>query len=380
MPRRSRVSAVLRSGGLAIHYYIGLVFNVGFASQSCLLATFSAAAILLASAADRSLLLSGRDVGLLQHPAIWSFFLLQAALPILIRRSLRRILVARHVLREVTGMTRNYSEAVVKPLLTFIRLDSAESKLVAAVFYLVGFATFVWNTYQNQQPGIIVPYDFWDSINYPWGFWVTRAYKLYLFVWLLPYIALVHTGVLVVVLSLVRRARTASKLRLTPYHRDRLGGLGFIPGLVTTPVVVTLLISSIPVAGAFQVHRAMDVTPLIGLCLILISASIAYAIPMIFLRTDIVSVKRDMIRKMRSQQQDYWARALKNGAANFEALKQSNEALDYFDKLCAKVDAIPNYPHLDRLLRYMGLALTPSVVSLAIKILESWNKSPPTFQ
>jgi hypothetical protein len=370
---------VLQSGGFAIHYYVGTLFNVSFASQSCLLAAFAACAISVASVADKSLILSGRDVGLLQHPAIWSFILLQAALPILIRRSLRKILVSRAMLRDVTGMGGSYSETVVKPLLTFIRLDSRESKSVAALFYLVGFAAFVWNTYQNQRPGVIVSYDFWDSINYPFGFWVTRVYKLYLFAWLLPYIALVHTGVLVVVLRLVRSARTAGELRLTPYHRDKLGGLGFIPGLVTTPVVATLLISAIPVAGAFQVHRAMDVTPLIGLCLVLIAAGLAYSIPTIILRADIVAVKRDMIQKMRSQQQDYWARALETSGANFEVLKQSNDALEYFDKFCARVDSIPNYPHLDRLLRYMGLALTPSVVSLAIKILEDLNKSPPPF-
>ena len=109
---------------------------------------------------------------------------------------------------------------------------------------------FIWNTYQNQLPGVIVPWDFWDTFNHLWGFWFTRIYKLYLFCWLLPYIALVHIAILMAVLRVVRRARLLGIVELQPFAADGVGGLGFIPPLVSSPVIVTLLLSTIAVAAA----------------------------------------------------------------------------------------------------------------------------------
>jgi hypothetical protein len=365
---RTGISAPLRAGGFALHDYVGRLLRIGFCSQCIVLAALSAVAVLIASTIDHSLILGGRNVGLFQHPTIWTFIGLQIALPLSLRSSLNKAVQNRARIRAVLKSEGGFTQQIVKPLQRFLRLQDADSKLVATIIYCVGLAAFVWNTYQNQLPGIVVPYDFWDSKNYSWGFWVTRVYKLYLFTWLLPYIALIHIGILVVVLRFVRRNRKAGKLTLLPFHPDGVGGLGFVPTLVTTPVIVTLLICSVSLFAAFEVHRALDVTPLLGLTVVVGSAAIAYVVPILFLRSDIVALKRDLADRLMSLQQAYYSSIIERPNLDFDTLRKGNEALDYFGKVSARVEAISNYPHLKRVLKFTGLALTPSIISICLSL------------
>lgn len=372
MHRPMRISTILRIGGFAFHSYVGRRFKVRFLTQCYLIAAFSALSVFVASLADHSLILSGRNVGLLQHPTIWSFIGLQIALPISIANSLKKLLKSRINIHSLIKTDHKFSESLLRPVLSFIHLETAGSKSIAALIYSVGLAAFVWNTYQNQHPGQVVPYDFWDSKTYFWGFWVTRIYKFYLFVLLLPYIALVHIAILTVTLRFIRKSRIHGNLKIIPFHADGVGGLGFIPGLITTPVIVATLISSIPTAAAFEIHRRADVTPLIGLWLLILSSGIAYIVPILFLRSDIIASKQEIIGKLRSLEQNYYARIIDGQNLDFDTLKRGSEALDYFDKVCSKIQSISNYPHLKHLIRYLGLALTPSVITVALKLYEDF--------
>lgn len=364
------IGAALTTGGLSFHHSVGRICRVGFLVQCCIIAALAACAMLAGSVIDGSLILEGRNVGLLEHPGIWAFFGLQIALPLSIRNSLNKVVESQGKIREFTNSRETSPDFVVAPVLEFLRLQTIESRSAAAMAYSVGLIAFVWNTYQNQLPGIVVPYDFWDSKNYFFGFWLTRVYKLYLFGWLLPYLAIVQMAILFVVLRLIRSARLSGKLKLIPFHPDGVGGLGFIPSVVTTPIIVALLMSAIPTAAAFQVHRAADPTPVMGLAIILAFAGIAYIVPILYLRSDILAVKHEMLGRLRELQQEYYCRMTEPDELDFETLKQSNQALEYYDNLCARVQAISNYPHLKRLLRYVGLALTPSIILFTLKLYE----------
>jgi hypothetical protein len=370
MRRSPHANDVLKSGGFAFHYYIGRLFKVKFFSQCCIIAALAASVILIGSAIDGSLVLPGRSIGLLEHPGIWIFFVLQVALPLSIRYSLKKLIRARSKVREVAKSDAKMSALVIRPLVAFLRLKDRESRFAATIIYSAGLAAFVWNTYQNELPGVIIPYDFWDSKNFVFGFWLTRVYKLYMLGWFLPYIGMIHVGILVVVLRIIRRARVSGKLKLIPFHPDGVGGLGFVPGLVTTPIIVTVLVSSISTAAAFEVHRAADVTPIMGLTIIILATGIAYVIPILVLRADIVAMKRETIAKLRLLQQAYYSKIVDGGTIDFEKVRNCNEALDYFERVCARIQTISNYPHLKRLLGYMALAITPSIASLILKSFE----------
>ena len=296
------------------------------------------------------------------------FFGLQVALPLSIRHSLTILIRSRARIREIAPTHRNISDLVTAPLLRFLRLEDSDSRLAGTIAYCVGLTAFVWNTYQNQRPGVLLPFDFWDSSNHVCGFWITRAYKLYLFGWLLPYIALIHTGILVVILRLIRQARLAGSLKLVPFHADGVSGLGFVPGLVTAPIIVTLLMGAIPTAAAFEVHRAADVTPLMGLAVLLGSTAVAYVVPISFLRTDIVALKTETLARLRLLQQTYYSEIVEDQNIDVDTLRNGNEALEYFEKIYAKVESISNYPHLRRVLKYVGIAATPTFLSLALKV------------
>lgn len=364
------LAPVLQNGGFVLHYYVGRLFKVGFIGQCFLVTAAFAAALVVGSVFDRSLVLEGRNLGLLEHPTIWAFFVLQIALPITIRQSLLKVRAADVKNREI-ARAKDSPKLDLAPIVRFLHFESKTSKLVGTLIFCVGLMAFAWNTYQNQLPGVVVPYDFWDSKNYFWGFWLTRIYKVYLFGLLLPYIAMIHIAILTVILRLVRAERLAGKIELLPFHPDGVGGLGFIAGLVSTPVIVTLLVGSLPTAAAFVVHKSLDITPLIGLITLVGWALIGYLVPILFLKSDIVGMRNHTIKRLRCLQQDYYCEIVEGRTLDFDKLRKGNEALDYFDKVCTRLQSISNYPHLRRLIRYVGLASTPTILSLGIKVYQS---------
>jgi hypothetical protein len=369
MRKASHTRDVLQSGGFWLHYHIGRILKVGVVGQSLVITSICVVAMLIASGADHSFFLEGRDVGLLEHPAIWAFLVLQTVLPISIARSWVRVQKAILQKGEVADHGGKESDLVAPSVQEFLGLKDTESRIAAALIYSIGIAAWVWNTYQNQLPGIAVPYDFWDSTTYLWGFAVTRVYKLYLFVVLLPYLALIHVAILVAILRLVRRTRVSGELRLLPFHPDGVGGLGFIANLISKPIILTLVIGAVTTGAAFIIHRAANVTPLIGLLILLGWAAVAYVAPILFLRVDIAAMKREMIQRLRLQQQENYSNAMLAKNLDFRTVRKENEALEYFDKVCGKVRSISSYPHLKRLIGVIGLALSPSLVAFAVKSL-----------
>lgn len=374
MRRLGRLSYAFQSGGFSFHHWLGRLFGIGFASQCCITTAVAGVAILVGSIIDGSLVLEGRNVGLLEHPTIWAFFGLQIALSISLRRSTRKLLSARANLRALGALDDKPCEQLIVPLLRFSTLRGRETRLAATAFYCFGLTAFVWNTYQNQLPGIVVPYDFWDSKTYFWGFWITRIYKLYLFAWLFPYIALLHTAILVTALRLVRRARVSGKLKLQPFHPDGVGGLGFLPDLVTRPLIIGVFLGLLPTAGAFQIHRAPDITPMMGLATLLLATGTAYFVPILSFRADIIAAKKAMVEKLRWLQQEQFAQIVEKGHFDFESLQTGNQSIEFFEKLCKAIRHISNYPHLKRLIGYITLAMSPIAASLIGRLYNAFGQ------
>lgn len=364
MRKTSHNRNILQSGGLWLHKVVGRLFRVGFPAQCLIVTSIWTVMLLLASAIDHSLLLPGRDVGFLEHPTIWGFLVLQTAIPISLARTIYKLKHTTLETGEISIQKERESDLIIPSVEEFLRLKSRGSQLAATLFTCVGLVAWGLNTYQNQFPRIIVPYDFWDSTTFIWCYALTRIYKLYIFVVLLPYLAIIHTGVLVATLQLIRRSRISGKLKLLPFHSDGLGGFGFIAGVVSKPITLTLLIGALTTTGAFIIHRAANITPVVGLLILLVWAFLTYIIPILFLRTDIVAFKREMVKKLRSVQQRSYSSLFETDSSEYRLIRKEKDALEYFDLVCARVQSISNYPHWKRLIGFVGLAVTPSVFSL----------------
>jgi len=370
MRKSSPIPDILQKDGFLFHYYVGRLFRVGFVGQCCIVAALVAIIMLAASKLDHSWILPGVDVGLLEHPALWGFPLLQIVIPLCVLQSVRRLMKAR--LREgLIVEVEAKRPLLMRPVRKFLRWQDKTSRVAAALFYLIGFSAVVWNTYQNQRPGIVVPYDFWDSKNFVWGFAITRIYKLYLFVWFLPYIGMIQAAVLVVTLRYVRHARIAGKLKLSPFHPDGVGGLGFVASLISTPVIITVVVGSLTTAVVFFAHHGVAATPVMALSLLVGWIIVAYFLPIFFLRSNILAMKKEMLEQLRGLQQENYAQITKDHGRDLEMLGKGKEALDYFDKVCTNIQAIPNYPHLNRLLRLFTLSMIPSAIQIAIKLYQN---------
>jgi hypothetical protein len=364
MRKTTRNRDILQNGGLWLHKVVGRLFGVGFPAQCLVVTSGWTVMLLLASAIDHSLSLPGRDVGFLEHPAIWGFLILQTAIPISLARTVNKLKHSTLENGEVSIQKEKESDLIIPSVEEFLHLKSRGSQLAATLIYCVGLVAWGLNTYQNQFPRVIVPYDFWDSTTFVWGYALTRIYKFYLFVVLLPYLAMIQTGVLFAILRLIRRSRISGKLKLLPFHSDGLGGFGFIAGVVSKPITLTLLIGALTTTGAFIIHRAANITPVVGLLILLAWAFLTYVIPILFLRTDIVALKRDMIKKLRSVQQANYSKLFETDSSEYRVIRKEKDALEYFDLVCARVESISNYPHWKRLTAFVGLAVTPSVFSL----------------
>jgi hypothetical protein len=53
-----------------------------------------------------------------------------------------------------------------------------------------------------------------------------------------------------------------------------------------------------------------------------------------------------------------------------DELREVNDAIDYFDRVCTRIAAISNYPHLRWIAGSAAVALLPTIVSGAIKAYE----------
>src|SRR5215216_4159058 len=101
---RPGIIGVLQHGGFSLHAYIGRRLNIGFLTQCCLLAAIAALLLFVGSVIDGTLFLEGRNLGFLEHPAIWAFFGLQVVLPLSIRHSLKKLLRAQSKISSIANL------------------------------------------------------------------------------------------------------------------------------------------------------------------------------------------------------------------------------------------------------------------------------------
>src|ERR1039457_7011919 len=116
MRSSQRLSTALKSGGFSLHSYVGRRLGIKFAAQCWVVTGIAVMIVLIGSFVDGSLFLSGRNIGLLEHPAIWAFFGIQIGLPISLRHSLKELFKARRNLRAVGALDGKSYKRLTTPL------------------------------------------------------------------------------------------------------------------------------------------------------------------------------------------------------------------------------------------------------------------------
>jgi hypothetical protein len=318
------------------------------------------ALLLIAGWRDHSFILHGERVGLLEHPGPWIYIVGQAALPFVVRRSIRKL---KNLEQTVPGaLTNAYFAAHVLEHRQFIRdwirRRTPWSKVVHSVLMAVGFGILAWNSYSNQRPLPAVGFDFWDSISFPWGYTITRVEKLYFWVLLMP--CLLHLQFLVV-LRMSRLLIHAAKhqgLALKPYHEDGAGGTRALIDTVLHPLMPTFFFASMLSFGAMAMHRKFDPTTVGGLALTCVLFFLIYLVPAIALRNAIVVEKRRQMAEIARQQETLYTAIVTGKPENDDV-----GTIVQLSEVAAHLRRLPQWPQFAKVTRVASLAMgSPTVV------------------
>mgnify|MGYP001060926717 CR=1 FL=1 len=194
---------------------------------------------------EKNLMLPGDGLGLFQHKTIWIFLLMSVFVPL----AIRQVLAEPNCVLE-----KNTVENIKTKFLTISQLPSTSVLFTTA--RTVGFLCFVGNTLQNAYIFNRLPFDFWDSINYPISYGVTRLYKFYLFACLIPIIIIYVYILLKAIAKLIILDDNEIKdyPALNDKHLNNLCNLGLNVMLI---LIIPVIISSIVV---YMTHDRFDPT------------------------------------------------------------------------------------------------------------------------
>lgn len=328
-------------------------------------------AFLLAGYRENTLVMAGPAVGLLEHPGIWLFLAAQMGIPAVVNRSLRRFqsLPTEGDSPFTTQFLTSCFKEIDENVTCSLGRIGKRSKTVYQLLITLGFIAWTWNTFQNQQPLRFLHFDFWDSVNHPLGYWLTRFYKLY--VWVLVGPAVVHAQICLVrgARNLFAMAATKRGIILDPYHSDGEGGLGALIDTVISPMVPIVLASSLLTVAAFWVHEKYDVTTIGGLGMTVALLLLIYFVPAISLRRAIVEEKRrqqeHVCKIQRTMYNDLLAAKITS-----DILKEQTSALISLADLSKRITSISHWPQMARIWRLAVLALGSPVLGWGFKQLQ----------
>ena len=231
-------------------------------------------------------MLPGPDVGLLEHPTILSFLLLQLVALRVTAASLGSLLATWN--EDTLPFTRDFRDGIGHNFIdeywnSYLKRRDNISKFIFSLFTMVGVVSFVWNSYQNQAPSRFLGFDFWDSSHHYFGYWSTRLYKFYLWTLFLPALGHALFGLFLLFARILSAARAEDALVLKPYDSDSAGGVRVLTSPLVRPISAVFFVCSLGAFSALAVHRELDLTPLIGVTLLaffLGSGLLSYSIPL----------------------------------------------------------------------------------------------------
>jgi hypothetical protein len=323
---------------------------------NALIAVLFGVLLMICAAHDHTLWMGGRDTGFFEHPGILIFLLSHAFVPLL---AVRAVTVQVDPLAFVpSALSPVFVDTHVALSLERFRHSVARNDNRGRTLYrallLIGGAAFVWNCFQNQLPYRFVGIDFWDSMKHPWGYWSTRVYKFYLWLFLIP--ALTHFLILSVwsISSIITAAAREQELELNPYHEDGCGGVKLLVDSLLNPLIPIAIVGAALACSAFLVHEKLDVTTIGGSTLAVVFFSLIYVKPARSLRQAIGRDKQRQIKEIKQKQREYYQQLHESGAALPDG--EPAQAILSLSEICKHIANIPDWPQLQRAMRVIALA------------------------
>lgn len=332
------------------------------------LACAFAAAFTSAAYWEKTLVMPGQAVGLLEHPGIWLFLVAQVAIPWILNRSLRRF---RNLHFDHTApLSREFMSqefaSIEHRLVQSLERRTVRSRGVFDVIVFVGLLAWAWNTFQNQDPLKFLHFDFWDSSRHAINYWLTRFYKLYVLVMVGP--ALIHAQLCLVraVRNMFDLAASRRAVILDPYHCDGDGGLTLIVNSVINPMVPIVLTSSLLTVAAFVVHGKYDITTIGGLAITVALLLLVYFVPALALRRAIADEKKRQEEYVCRIQREMYNELLLAEMGQ-RTLKDHTAALVSLADLAKRIDGISEWPQIRRIWRLAAVVVGSPLAGWGVK-------------
>lgn len=335
----------------------------------------SAVVLLICSTADGSLILGERGYGFLEHPGIFGWFLIQLSMPLAVQGALKSAVSAGRCYRRLarTETVIEFHRQLYEPLILFIGLRTRHSRLLFSILFTIGFGSFAWNTYQNIRPSSFAPVDFWDSITFPWGYFGTRIYKFYMDALLLPSVIHIFAGIVWTHTSYLSRLVEQKAIRILPFSSDRSGGMMFLADLILSPAVTALMVSGLAFFGAVFIHKSIGITVGLGLFVAFSILFSFYIVPTALINRVIRKMKSYELSEIYNHQQNYYDALLSNNLHG-DKLREAHEHNQYCQDMVKRINLVPKWPHLAKVVSAFSLGLTPALVLSAMSMASQWTR------
>jgi len=319
---------------------------------------------------DNSFFIEGSGLGLLEHPSIWFFITLQFILPYTINKISQKLLNKNSFIHSVIDDTYFVHEypKVVNDFIDFIRLKTVLSKTIFSNLIAIGIICFAWNSFQNQRPIQLLGFDFWDSSNHLYGYFISRFYKLYLWVGLLPAASHIIIGFILLIKKMIKTAKELNLIELKPYHQDGAGGSKIYIDTIIKPLNMPIIIIIILSFVIIIIHQKLDITVIITLNFIALIFLLLYLIPILTLRKVIYEEKNKQLRKINLYQDEILKEFYKCDKTG-KHRKEYFELLNELNSLLLKIKSISTIPSLKYVVKIITIINSPTLLNLIQKYL-----------
>jgi hypothetical protein len=312
---------------------------------------------IIAAFLDGSLYFQGRDVGLLEHPTVYAFFLAQWLLPSFVLQAIESFgAIPRQINPPLSPefLRTTFSEHAEWLRSSMLR-NSNLSRFLYGLAVAAGLAALIWNTLQNQRPERL-GFDFWDSSHFMFGFYFSRVYKFYLWVLFLPALFHAQLFVFLAISKLLLNAAKGSHLVLEPFHPDDCGGVRTLIDPAILPLLPSLLIASLLAICALGVHERLDATPIIGISTVSAVFLALYLIPAYSLRKAIIAEKERQLTQIAAKQNNVYFKILSIQEPSSDAVKNADQTIASLQNIAKRVRSLPHWPQIATAIRAASVA------------------------